>query len=282
MLGWKACGLKPPAPPCLRRFTHEPSAPSSVFAAPYTSVPTLDCSTAPAHMGHGSRVTYSVASRSSCQPTAAAPERRHSISACAVGSPCTPRVSQRRAVTRCHSADKFSFSAPLRHSGCGRSPPPGPSTPAPLPQAPRLPQLLAAPVLAPRACDSRRVPPAQPRRVVVSRGLLDSRPALAAQRTCFNSVSSAALLLRRLAQRWALPRVGFVHAALDESTDSCPCAVRQRHRATKACRMVHSKAVTRRHRARHPMNGGNKAERCDVMTWHRHAASNAACAHVSP
>lgn len=58
-----------------------PSAPRRGFGAPYTKVPTRDCSMAPAHMGQGSNVTYRVQSRSLHPCVTAHACRIHFISA---------------------------------------------------------------------------------------------------------------------------------------------------------------------------------------------------------
>ena len=63
-----------------------PSAPFFGSRAPYTQRLMRACTIAPAHIGHGSRVTYSVTSSSRQPPTARAAARSTLISACAAAS----------------------------------------------------------------------------------------------------------------------------------------------------------------------------------------------------
>ncbi len=63
------------------------SSPESSLRAPYTSVPTRDCSMAPAHIAHGSSVEYITASSSRQLLSRFAARCMHRISACAIGSP---------------------------------------------------------------------------------------------------------------------------------------------------------------------------------------------------
>ena len=68
-------------------------------AGPEDDPPTLAATRAPAHMGHGSRVTTSVSSGSRHPPMVAAASRRARISACAVGSAAPSRSLWRAATT---------------------------------------------------------------------------------------------------------------------------------------------------------------------------------------
>src|SRR4051794_29849362 len=69
----------------------EPTAPALGSQAPRTTRATRDSTTAPAHIGHGSRVTASVCPSNRHDPVVRAAARRASTSACAVGSPSASR-----------------------------------------------------------------------------------------------------------------------------------------------------------------------------------------------
>ena len=82
-----------------RRST-EPSAPALASAAPKTHRPTRAFTIRPAHMGHGSSVTYTVQSERRHRPSSCAAATRAENSACADGSPSSSRRLHARAITR--------------------------------------------------------------------------------------------------------------------------------------------------------------------------------------
>jgi len=71
---------------CLTMSPTDPAIPAFSSHAPNTSAFTRDSTIAPAHIAHGSSVTYSVQSSSRHDPRARAASRNASSSAWAVGS----------------------------------------------------------------------------------------------------------------------------------------------------------------------------------------------------